>query len=82
MELQHKVVKGEYRYSPNKNWRPPYSTTKRKEIIQLTKDRKEVNRYPSLVEAIQSIGTTNPQHIGRVCRGERKSYKEYYWKFA
>ena len=72
----------EYQDSPNENWQPPYTTAKRKEVIQLTKDGKEVNRYPSIVKAIYSMGATNPQHIGRVCRGERKSYKGYNWKFA
>ncbi len=72
----------EYQDSPNEDWKPPYTTSRRKEVIQLTKDGQEINRYPSLVKAIQSMGGINPQHIGRVCRGERKSYKGYCWKFV
>lgn len=49
-------------------------------VIQKTKDNKVVKQWNSIKEAAESIGVSY-QSISRVCRGERKSLKNYIWEY-
>lgn len=50
-------------------------------VVQLDKDGNEVARYNCLQDAATAMGCSTKDHIGRVCRGERSTYKGYVWKY-
>lgn len=49
-------------------------------VLQYDLDANYINEYPSINEAGRKTGILS-QHIGKCCKGERKSAGKYIWKF-
>ena len=51
-----------------------------KKVIQYSEDNKILNEFPSAKEASRVLHISQG-HISEVCRGEKKTYKGYIWKY-
>jgi hypothetical protein len=52
-----------------------------KKVIQYDKLGNYISEYSSILEAAEKTGQKNSTHIGRVCKGKRKSAGGFIWKF-
>lgn len=53
----------------------------RKPVIQLTEDDVIIAEYPSITEACRITGFPGDSYISECCKGKRKMYKGYKWKY-
>ena len=63
----------------DKIYNPPNSRAL--EIIQMTKEGVEINRYPTIIKAAQSI-KIDPSSVAKACKGVTKICGGYKWKYA
>ncbi len=49
-------------------------------VLQYDMDANFINEYPSINEACRKTGILS-QHIGKCCKGERKSAGKYIWRY-
>ena len=54
----------------------------RKKLIQLTKDGREIRRFISVSEAMQTLGVIDKGNITNVCRGKRRTAFGFLWKYG
>lgn len=67
-------VLGETIFYPN--------TGKAKRVNQYDLKGRFITSYPSTGVAAKSLGVKNPSHIGECCRGKKKKYKDFIWRYA
>jgi DNA-binding NarL/FixJ family response regulator len=63
----------------DKIYNPP--TSRELEIIQMTKEGVEINRYPTIVKAAQNT-QIDPSSLTKACKGIRKTCGGYKWKYV
>ena len=69
-------------YDPNKNY--TYSNNLghcRKPVLQYDMEGNFIAEYESAVQAYKLNNWRVGDYIGECCRGKRKMYKNYKWKF-
>lgn len=88
-EINHKDENKKNNSSENLEWcTRQYNNTygsltenKKKKVLQYTKDGVFIASYNSIFDAHKATGA-NANHIGNVCRNERKSSGGYWWRYA
>jgi hypothetical protein len=57
-------------------------TTRKRPVLQKTKDGQLVAKYPTLTAAAKAMGRDYPGSVHNACRGILKSYLGYIWEYA
>ena len=81
---QHKGFQFVYKdkYDKTKNYKFIPKNTQQRPVEQLDKNTKQViATFNSSNEAALYISGKSCDNVGRVCRGERKTYKGFIWRF-
>lgn len=70
-----------FRYSNEEIISQPMKSHNSKVVVQKDLQGNEIARYANLSDAAKAVGCTVKDHIGRVCRGERKTCKGFKWEY-
>lgn len=74
----------DYKYNANygtRNIRISESMPNKKRVLQLSLNNEPVKVWDSLTQASKAYKANTTSYISRVCKGQRKSYKGYCWKY-
>ena len=70
-------------YSHGLNYWNKKKGHKMRPVNRISKDTGEIlETYKSIGEAIRDMGDTNHAHIVDVCKGRKKSFRGYAWRYA
>ena len=81
---QHKGFQFIYKneYDKNKDYKFTPKNTQAKKVEQIDKiTNKVINKFNSTNEAAIYISGKSHDNVARVCRGERKTYRGFIWRF-